>query len=79
VLAAIFSIILIQTALNSSEVVETGNTKCIVPFRVLTVIERSSPFSVTCASVNSGLNEVIADLRVLKLFKSAIVGTAIRF
>jgi hypothetical protein len=74
-----FSIILSQTVLNSSDVVDVGNTKAIVPFNVLTVIEWSSLFSTSLNSVNSGLNDVIADLRVLKLFKSAIVGIAIRF
>jgi hypothetical protein len=74
-----FSIILSQTVLNSSDVVDVGNTKAIVPFNVLTVIEWSSLFSTALNCVKSGLNEVIADLRVLKLFKSAIVGTAIRF
>jgi hypothetical protein len=74
-----FSIILNQTVLNSSDVVDVGNTKAIVPFNVLTVIEWSSLFSTALNCVNSGLNEVIADLRVLKLFKSAIVGIAIRF
>jgi hypothetical protein len=74
-----FSIILSQTVLNSSDVVDVGNTKAIVPFNVLSVIEWSSLFSTSLNCVNSGLNEVIADLRVLKLFKSAIVGIAIRF